>query len=509
MASRNRLFLLAFVLSVPLLAGCVFINEDHAPVISSPPNSMFSPVITGAFESNGYRCYGFIGLCLPDIAVPDSSRYRVSRDGVPMPPPYCGRAPFFDTGSIADYLNSQPSTIPPEGYHWWYTWTDTLDSIPSGYVWTFADTLWVTLPDTMPFGMFQVWYQSGYGDSASFGGWDMSLGDSLHTATLLVPNPNDSLPPEISGTSDWPDTIFTGPYSVASTIFDSTALYQTLLYYHTSVDTVWRSVGMILTDTLNHVYTGDLPAANAGDTVFYYVFANDVGQYDTTDPGGAPANYYSFVVLADAVPPAITYVDSLGDDADPPFGPYPVKAVITDNAGPVASARLYFAWDTTQHYVDMAFVAADTFSGEMNIPEPAQNETLHVSYWVWAQDLALNDTVSKTYEFGAIGPVGIAGGDQNPGIPTVFALGQSFPNPSGGASTIRYQLPQPRPVRLSIYNVTGQLVRRLVEEEKRAGYHEARWNGTDANGRRLASGVYVYHLEAGDYQAIKQMVLLR
>ncbi len=89
-------------------------------------------------------------------------------------------------------------------------------------------------------------------------------------------------------------------------------------------------------------------------------------------------------------------------------------------------------------------------------------------------------------------------------IPAAFALETNYPNPFNPSTTIRYALPQPAAVRLSVYDVQGRLVTVLVEAEQATGWHEV---GFEAGA--LPSGVYFYRLEAGVFRDVRQMLLLR
>ncbi|HXS09763.1 MAG TPA: choice-of-anchor B family protein [Candidatus Krumholzibacteria bacterium] len=90
-----------------------------------------------------------------------------------------------------------------------------------------------------------------------------------------------------------------------------------------------------------------------------------------------------------------------------------------------------------------------------------------------------------------------------------FTLSQNHPNPFNPSTTISFLLNGRAHARLSIYDVNGQRVATLVDRDLPAGAHQVAWDGTDARGARVASGVYYYRLDAGGQTATKQMVLLK
>jgi hypothetical protein len=93
--------------------------------------------------------------------------------------------------------------------------------------------------------------------------------------------------------------------------------------------------------------------------------------------------------------------------------------------------------------------------------------------------------------------------------PAQFALHQNRPNPFNPQTQIAYELPVTSNVRLIVYNMLGQEVRTLVNGRRESGYHQALWDGRDVAGRSTASGVYFVHIQAGDFQAVQRMLLLR
>ncbi|PKN74683.1 MAG: hypothetical protein CVU49_07505 [Candidatus Cloacimonetes bacterium HGW-Cloacimonetes-2] len=88
-------------------------------------------------------------------------------------------------------------------------------------------------------------------------------------------------------------------------------------------------------------------------------------------------------------------------------------------------------------------------------------------------------------------------------------LNQNYPNPFNPSTTISYSLPEAGQVRLEIYNLRGQLVKVLANGEEAAGDHRKVWNGTDANGNAVSSGVYFYRLTSPGRTISKRMLLMK
>jgi hypothetical protein len=95
-------------------------------------------------------------------------------------------------------------------------------------------------------------------------------------------------------------------------------------------------------------------------------------------------------------------------------------------------------------------------------------------------------------------------GDLPGDIPSTFSLAQNYPNPFNPSTTIRYGLPHKSQVSLMVYNTLGQLVSELVSGEQEAGYQEVKFAGSG-----LASGVYFYRLQAGDFTKTRKLLMLR
>ncbi|MFQ6615942.1 MAG: T9SS type A sorting domain-containing protein [Fidelibacterota bacterium] len=95
------------------------------------------------------------------------------------------------------------------------------------------------------------------------------------------------------------------------------------------------------------------------------------------------------------------------------------------------------------------------------------------------------------------------------GLPSRFTLHQNYPNPFNPVTTINFDLPRDGNVTLTVYNMLGQKVTTLVNDFRSAGRHRVIWNGTTDLGTAVATGVYLYRIDAGDYSATKKMVLLK
>jgi hypothetical protein len=94
---------------------------------------------------------------------------------------------------------------------------------------------------------------------------------------------------------------------------------------------------------------------------------------------------------------------------------------------------------------------------------------------------------------------------ETPGL----SLGQNYPNPFNPSTTIDYYLPEKSHVLLEVFDVSGRLVARLVDETVEPGRHDIEWNGLDRSGKEAGSGVYFYRLKAGKKTISRKMVLLR
>jgi hypothetical protein len=94
-------------------------------------------------------------------------------------------------------------------------------------------------------------------------------------------------------------------------------------------------------------------------------------------------------------------------------------------------------------------------------------------------------------------------------VPTVYNLSQNYPNPFNPTTNMEFALPQSGQVRIDVYDVTGTHVRTLINENMSAGNFRISWNGENTSGAKVASGMYLYRMVAGNYVMTKKMLMLK
>lgn len=94
-------------------------------------------------------------------------------------------------------------------------------------------------------------------------------------------------------------------------------------------------------------------------------------------------------------------------------------------------------------------------------------------------------------------------------LPSVFSLAQNYPNPFNIETTISFALPREVEVNMRIYNITGQLIRTLINRRMEAGQYRMNWDGKDDDGSVVSSGIYFYQIIADDFIASKKMVMMK
>ena len=104
------------------------------------------------------------------------------------------------------------------------------------------------------------------------------------------------------------------------------------------------------------------------------------------------------------------------------------------------------------------------------------------------------------------------------GLPKEFTLGQNFPNPFNPTTTIPFNVPVVPNARdatgltsvsVEIFNILGQLVQTLVDDEMQPGYYKANWDGLNSAGYSVGTGIYLYRVRVGGHLQVRKMTLLK
>ncbi len=101
------------------------------------------------------------------------------------------------------------------------------------------------------------------------------------------------------------------------------------------------------------------------------------------------------------------------------------------------------------------------------------------------------------------------GTENEPMVPTTYALHQNYPNPFNPETVVQIDLPERSEVRLIVHDILGRVVRHLIAETKEAGIYRITWDGRNDRGKQLPAGVYLTTLEAGNYHKTVKMLLLK
>ncbi len=201
--------------------------------------------------------------------------------------------------------------------------------------------------------------------------------------------------------------------------------------------------------------TGDMLT----DTSSEYVY----GDVDTVIP--PPANMKWLRLVSDAAysnPANVVYEVTLNMQVGTKTGDFPIGYL------------------TTKNTADML--------GAIN-PEDTDNDQ------AWT-DTSMNHMVTIS--------AATAAGSEVSNLPKNYNLSQNYPNPFNPETEINYSLKERSFVSLSIYNLSGQLVKNLINEVKNAGFYSASFSALN-----LPSGVYLYKLTTNNYSAVKKMILLK
>ena len=208
---------------------------------------------------------------------------------------------------------------------------------------------------------------------------------------------------------------------------------------------------------------------------------------------------------------------SLFDESDNPFTitPTPAITVTSPNGGETWRIGTSENITWTSEYSDSVKIEhctnggtnwmvisnsypADSFKYRWEIPNTiSDNCLIKISD---AEDPSIFDISDSKFSIDVISSVNNWG----KGIPKNFELYQNFPNPFNPVSKIRYQLPKESYVQISLYDILGNEVKKIISDIMNAGYYEFELNGSD-----LTSGIYFLKMSSNEFNSIKKIILMK
>ncbi len=218
---------------------------------------------------------------------------------------------------------------------------------------------------------------------------------------------------------------------------------------------------------------------------------------------------FQVTVLSQDDPPGSFELLAPSDSMDCYVGNWSIEFVweSSKNVDPNDSIFYNFYLSTNKQFSNPVVVVESRRDTSLILNTPALG-----TYWwrVIAKDARppLDDNVRCDRDF-QINVVSTGVESDENQLPKTYGLSQNFPNPFNPETVIRYQLPKPGRVRLSVYNVCGRCVRILINEWMHAGYHQIVWDGKDHNGKYVASGIYLFGIDVNGFVSERKMILLR
>lgn len=169
------------------------------------------------------------------------------------------------------------------------------------------------------------------------------------------------------------------------------------------------------------------------------------------------------------------------------------KPALAEGSGPIA---------------ELVFERTDPSVTEIRLEPTVMEDPHHSVFFVYANTDA-NGQYTQWREDPTVERNTIALTAAGSNLPTSYGLDQNYPNPFNPTTQVRFALPKNSHVQLMVYNVLGQTVKTLVDQDMAAGTHEVTWDGRNGDGEQVSSGIYFYRISADRFSATKKMMMLK
>jgi hypothetical protein len=345
---------------------------------------------------------------------------------------------------------------------------------------------------------------------------------------------------------------------VTAKVAGSAGIKETLLYYATGMVTPFDRV-LMYDDGLHGdggsgdgIFGGDIPSQPAGNIVRYYIEAraSDTAGTAAFAPAGAEHDVYVCTIaaaMADSTPVIINEVMASNNKTiQDPQNEYEDWIELLNIGDKEINLTGMYLSDNPDKPRKWAFPEGTTIAPESYLivwadEDGADKPGLHANFKLSAggESIFLVDTDERgntildtltfesqeadissgrfpdgTGEFTAqLSPTPGSSNAVLTGlseeVPVSFTLSQNYPNPFNSSTVICFSLPKQTDIDLSIYNLVGQKVATLIRGMHGQGIYRLHWDGRDDAGKELASGIYLYRLQAGAYSGMHRLLLLR
>ena len=274
--------------------------------------------------------------------------------------------------------------------------------------------------------------------------------------------------------------------------------------------------GMI-SNALNYAYNnGVVLVAGAGNdgisNKFYPAGRDNVIAVSATNSNDAEASFSNYGSWVDVAAPGVsiysticndTYGNKSGTSMSCPHVAGLVGLLLSKNSSLTQMEVRTILRSTTDSVTSGRYIGL----GRINAHRAIQVDSTTIANFYYIEDIDIAGEKNRSKIIKVVVP------PAQP-IPKEFRLLQNFPNPFNPDTWLPYELAADAPVSIHIYNLQGQLVRQLNPGKQEAGYYvtkdkAAYWDGRNADDEKVASGIYWYTLQAGEFNAIRRMVILK
>jgi len=153
--------------------------------------------------------------------------------------------------------------------------------------------------------------------------------------------------------------------------------------------------------------------------------------------------------------------------------------------------------------------AVGAIFGELCVDSMAEGPTEDWDWLFTPQTGAVTFAGPFCWSITGLTPTDITELDNDNNLPTEFGLGQNYPNPFNPTTTFEFSLPVKSNVEIQVFNVLGQKVTTLANQEYPAGVYQVTWDGTNDAGQQIASGIYFYSMKAGSYSETRKLMMVK